>query len=42
MSDILPGGVSIAQLADIEDHFLHVVAVGSNLEFTHLDITINN
>ena len=38
MSNILPGGVSIAQLADIEDHLLHVVAVGSHLEFTHLGI----
>ena len=36
MSDIIPGGVSITQLAHIEDHFLHVVAVGSNLKFTNL------
>ena len=28
--------MSITQLAHIEDHFLHVVAVGPNLKFTNL------
>ena len=35
-SIIIPGGVSITQLAHIEDHFLHVVAVRSDLKFTNL------
>ena len=35
-SIIVPGGVGVTQLADFEDHLFHVVAVGANLEFTHL------
>ena len=40
LTDIIPGGVGITQLAHIEDHFLHVVAVGSNLKFTNLQRTV--
>ena len=28
--------MGVTELTDIEDHFLHVVAVGSNLKFTNL------
>ena len=38
-SYILPRGVSIAELADIEDHFLHVIAIRPNLKFANLNST---
>ena len=32
----IPGGVGVAEVRHLEDHLLHVVRVGADLELAHL------